>query len=129
MIAVMHRPGNGEALGQKPLPNHMAGDLVFESIHAFVEIPGSPVGSFTFGLSIIPVSAGKGAHQQPAFTGHRIPATRLVCLPVRSYVGREIIAPKGYQSRTGLFRRQNPRERHLECPALTEYLVYLATRP
>ena len=75
-----------------PFPDHVAGHLVLETVHAFVEVHGRPAAGGVVDLRAVPL--GKGDHQQAGLAGHRVPAARLVGLAIRADVGREVVGPE-----------------------------------
>ena len=44
VISIVHGARHGQTLLHQAFPDHVAGGLVFESVHALVEIAGGPVG-------------------------------------------------------------------------------------
>ena len=119
---------HGQALSEHTFPEHVAGGLVFEAVHALVEVAGCPIRTFAFGLCIVPIRAREAAHEQARFARHGIPAAGLVNLAIGPHVRSEVVAPERLERRNRLRLRQDARQPDLESPALAEDLVDLAAR-
>ena len=94
VVAVVEEACDGEAFGHEAFGEHVAGDLVFEAVHALVEIPGGP-GIAAFAACGLAAALGPGAHEEATLAGDGVPTPALDGLlrvgAVDTDIGREAV--------------------------------------
>ncbi len=127
VMPVMHRTGDSHALLQHAFPQHVSSHLILKAIHDLVKQVANPV-HVALAASVLeaPVLAREGAHQHACLALQREPAAALVDLAIGSAVGREVIAPQGFERQARLLLRDYAVQSHLISPALSKDLINLA---
>ena len=122
-VAVMDRAGDGEALGEHALPEHVRGDLVLEPAHAFIKIHGGR-GTRAGEFDIL----GKRIrqHDHPAIAREGIPSPGGFDFAEGADVGRPIKFPQRFERLPGMLAGHHIAEPDLPCPALAEHLIDVA---
>ncbi len=129
MVAVMHRALDRQAFQRQAFPDHVAGHLMLEAVHALVEIARGPIRPFALGLSVIPAA---GAERCTSASRPRRPshtsAPLCKCRDRARHRARNCSARAISSADTVSFSGQDARQPDLKRPALSENLVNLATR-
>lgn len=124
-VAIVNGANDGEAFEEHVFPEHVGGDLILVAGPGLEKIVGEAVGAgiAAAGFDVIPIGAGKGAHDHAGVTGVDELASGFLGGEEGTGVGAEIIFPEAGERAAGFLFRQNTRQAELKRGALAVDLV------